>query len=136
MIQIDQTELTFSDLGSGRPYLLLHGGGGPLTVTPFAELLASTPARVITPTHPGFAGTHRSDTMRTVRDLAALYVGLIAKLELRDVTVIGNSVGGWIAAEMALLDTSRSAISAAIQPPTELPMTVTSRSSNFAIRPT
>src|SRR5690242_13324487 len=107
MIQIDQTELTFSDLGSGRPYLLLHGGGGPLTVTPFAELLASTPARVITPTHPGFAGTHRSDTMRTVRDLAALYVGLIAKLELRDVTVIGNSIGGWIAAEMALLDTSR-----------------------------
>jgi pimeloyl-ACP methyl ester carboxylesterase len=107
MIQIDQTELTFSDLGSGRPYLLLHGGGGPLTVTPFAELLASTPARVITPTHPGFAGTHRSDTMRSVRDLATLYVGLIAKLELRDVTVIGNSVGGWIASEMALLDTSR-----------------------------
>jgi pimeloyl-ACP methyl ester carboxylesterase len=107
VIQIGQTELAFSDLGSGRPFLLLHGGGGPPTVTSFAELLASTPARVITPTHPGFAGTHRADSMRTVRDLAALYVGLVAKLDLRDVTVVGNSVGGWIAAEMALLDASR-----------------------------
>jgi pimeloyl-ACP methyl ester carboxylesterase len=108
MIVIDQTELTFSDIGSGRPFLLLHGGGGPLTVTPFAQLLASThPARVITPTHPGFAGTPRTESMGTIRDLATLYVDLIAKLDLRDVTVVGNSVGGWIAAEMALLDTSR-----------------------------
>jgi len=108
MIQIDQTELTLSDIGTGRPFLLLHGGGGPLTVTPFAQQLASThPARVITPTHPGFAGTPRTESMGTIRDLAALYVDLIAKLDLRDVTVVGNSVGGWIAAEMALLDTSR-----------------------------
>ena len=108
MMLIDETELTFSDLGAGRPFLLLHGGGGPLTATPFAELLASRhAARVITPTHPGFAGTPRTESMRIVRDLAALYVDLIAKLDLRDVTVIGNSIGGWIASEIALLDTSR-----------------------------
>src|SRR5258708_11294615 len=108
MMRIDKPELTLSALGSGRPFLLLHGGGGPLTVTPFAELLASThSARVITPTHPGFAGTPRTENMRTVRDLAVLYVDLIANLDLRDVTVVGNSIGRWIAAEMALLDTSR-----------------------------
>jgi pimeloyl-ACP methyl ester carboxylesterase len=108
MMQIDKTQLTFSDIGSGRPFLLLHGGGGPQTVTPFAELLSSThSARVVTPTHPGFAGTPRLESTRTVRDLAALYVGLITHLDLRDVTVVGNSIGGWIAAEMALLDTSR-----------------------------
>ena len=77
-------------------------------MTPFAELLASThSARVITPTHPGFAGTPRAEGTRTVRDLAALYVDLVTQLDLRDVTVVGNSVGGWIASEMALLDTSR-----------------------------
>jgi len=108
MIELDRADLTYSDYRSGRPFLLLHGGGGPLTVTPFAQLLASThPARVITPTHPGFAGTPRTESMGTIRDLATLYVDLIAKLDLRDVTVVGNSVGGWIAAEMALLDTSR-----------------------------
>ena len=47
--------LTVDDRGEGRPFLLLHGGGGPQTVAGFAELLATQgPARVITPVHPGF----------------------------------------------------------------------------------
>ena len=50
--------VTIDDRGEGRPFLLLHGGGGPQTVAHFAELLATKePARVITPTHPGFGGT-------------------------------------------------------------------------------
>jgi pimeloyl-ACP methyl ester carboxylesterase len=35
--------------------------------------------------------------------LAALYAELLDELELDDVTVVGNSIGGWIAAELALL---------------------------------
>src|ERR1700687_1869816 len=101
-------EVSVTDKGEGRPFLLLHGGGGPLTVNAFADLLAGQrPARVIVPTHPGFGGTPRPEWLATVPDLAALYVALLAELGLDDVTVIGNSIGGWIAAEMALLDTSR-----------------------------
>jgi pimeloyl-ACP methyl ester carboxylesterase len=101
-------EVSVTEKGKGHPILLLHGGGGPLTVNGFADLLAAQrAARVITPTHPGFGGTPRPDSLASVPDLAALYVALLAELNLRDVTVIGNSIGGWIAAEMALLDTSR-----------------------------
>src|SRR6266849_6376066 len=101
-------EVTVAEKGEGHPILLLHGGGGPLTVSGFADLLAAQrPARVITPTHPGFGGTPRPDSLATVPGLAALYVALLANLGLRDVTVIGNSIGGWIAAEMALVDTIR-----------------------------
>jgi pimeloyl-ACP methyl ester carboxylesterase len=101
-------EVSVTDKGEGRPFLLLHGGGGPLTVNGFADLLAAQrPARVITPTHPGFGGTPRPDSLTSVQGLAALYIALLAELSLRDVTVIGNSIGGWIAAEMALLDTNR-----------------------------
>jgi pimeloyl-ACP methyl ester carboxylesterase len=101
-------EVSVTEKGEGRPILLLHGGGGPLTVTGFADLLAAErAARVITPTHPGFGGTPRPDSLATVPALAALYTELLAELSLHDVTVIGNSIGGWIAAEMALLDTSR-----------------------------
>jgi pimeloyl-ACP methyl ester carboxylesterase len=101
-------EVSVTERGEGHPFLLLHGGGGPLTVNGFADLLAAQrPARVITPTHPGFGGTPRPDWLATVPGLAALYIALLAELGLRDVTVIGNSIGGWIAAEMALLDTSR-----------------------------
>ncbi|HEV2217610.1 MAG TPA: alpha/beta hydrolase [Candidatus Dormibacteraeota bacterium] len=100
-------EVTVSERGEGAPYLLLHGGGGPLTMSGFADLLASQPARVITPTHPGFAGTPRPDSLHSVRGLAGLYVALLDALELQDVTVVGNSMGGWIAAEMALLNSPR-----------------------------
>jgi pimeloyl-ACP methyl ester carboxylesterase len=101
-------EVSVTDKGEGRPFLLLHGGGGPLTVNGFTDLLAAQrPARVITPTHPGFGGTPRPDSLTSVQGLAALYIALLAELGLRDVTVIGNSIGGWIAAEMALLDTNR-----------------------------
>jgi pimeloyl-ACP methyl ester carboxylesterase len=112
-VQLDgggQVEVKFVDQGSGRAVLLLHGGGGPLTVTPFAERLAAArPARVIAPTHPGFAGTPRPESITTVRGLAELYTSLLEQLDLSDVTVVGNSIGGWIAAEMALVEPSRAA---------------------------
>ena len=101
-------DLTVADYGGGRPVLLLHGGGGPDTVGKFAELFASTrPVRVIVPTHPGFGGTPRPEGLHTIYGLAALYVALLDQLDLADVTVIGNSIGGWIAAEIGLLASPR-----------------------------
>lgn len=105
---IGPVDLTFTDQGTGRNFLLLHGGAGPVSVSSFADLLSSDrAARVLTPTHPGFMGTPRSDGLRDVKGLAALYVTLIDDLEISDVTVIGNSVGGWIAAEIAILNSPR-----------------------------
>jgi pimeloyl-ACP methyl ester carboxylesterase len=106
--QIGGVPLTLDDQGTGRPILLLHGGGGLRTVIDFARLMADdTGFRVLTPTHPGFEGTDRPDKLETVRGLAVLYAGLLETLDLRDVIVVGNSIGGWIAAEMAVLDLSR-----------------------------
>jgi pimeloyl-ACP methyl ester carboxylesterase len=98
----------FTDSGAGRPFLLLHGGGGPQTVAGFGALLAgSHPARVVTPTHPGFGGTTRPESLTTIGALADLYLALVDKLGLEGVTVVGNSIGGWIAAEMALRTTGQ-----------------------------
>jgi pimeloyl-ACP methyl ester carboxylesterase len=98
----------FTDSGAGRPFLLLHGGGGPQTVAGFGGLLAgSHPARVVTPTHPGFGGTTRPESLTTIGGLADLYLALLDKLGLEGVTVVGNSIGGWIAAEMALRSTGQ-----------------------------
>src|SRR6266699_4189937 len=82
-------ELSVTERGEGHPLLLLHGGGGPLTVAGFADLLAAErPARVITPTHPGFAGTPRPDSLTSVRGLAAVYAALLAELGIEGVTVV------------------------------------------------
>jgi pimeloyl-ACP methyl ester carboxylesterase len=101
-------DLTVSERGRGRHVLLLGGGGGPLTVEPWADRLGEArPAHVLTPTHPGFGGTPRPPALNSIRGLAALYVAVLDALDLRDVTVVGNSIGGWIAAEMALLGSPR-----------------------------
>jgi pimeloyl-ACP methyl ester carboxylesterase len=94
--------LTWTDAGTGRPFLLLHGGGGVATVADLGARLAAH-GRVVTPRHPGFDGTPRPDGMRSPRDLARLYAALLAELDLRGVTVVGNSLGGWVAAEIAAL---------------------------------
>lgn len=94
--------VTVTEQGEGRPFLLLHGGAGPQSVAEFAALLAKD-GRVLMPTHPGFGGTPRPDRLTSIAQLAAVYARLLEDLGLTGVTVIGNSIGGWIAAEMALL---------------------------------
>ena len=98
--------LGYRDHGQGRAYLILHGGAGPNSVGGLAVALAAK-SRTITPTHPGFAGEPRPAWLSSVPDLALAYLGLLERLDLRDVIVIGNSIGGWIAAEMALRKSPR-----------------------------
>jgi pimeloyl-ACP methyl ester carboxylesterase len=105
---LGEAAVTIEDQGEGATYLLLHGGAGPQSVAGLGGLLlASGPARVITPVHPGFGGTQRPDWLTSVPGLATVYSALLDQLDLRDVTVIGNSIGGWIAAELALLSAGR-----------------------------
>ncbi len=94
------------EYGSGHPMLVLHGGGGPLTVAGLASAL-SMRAHVLVPTHPGFAGEPRPEWFDSIGDLAIAYLDLLEQLDLRDVMVIGSSLGSWIAAEMSVRDTSR-----------------------------
>jgi pimeloyl-ACP methyl ester carboxylesterase len=92
--------------GSGRPILVLHGGAGQQSVIGLATALSRS-ARVLVPTHPGFEGEPRPEWFDSIDDLAFAYLDLLARLDLRDVLVIGSSVGGWIASTMALRDTSQ-----------------------------
>jgi pimeloyl-ACP methyl ester carboxylesterase len=105
---IGPVEVSVADYGSGQPFLLLHGGAGPQSVSGFAETFAAAhDVRVLVPTHPGFGGTLRPEALRSIPGLAALYNALLDQLDLQDVTIIGNSIGGWITAEIALLKSAR-----------------------------
>lgn len=83
----------------------LHGGGGPATVAGLASHLARS-AHTITPVHPGWDGTHRPAWLTGIDDLALAYLHLLRQRGLRDVLVVGSSIGGWTAAEMAVRDTA------------------------------
>jgi pimeloyl-ACP methyl ester carboxylesterase len=89
------------EFGTGLPVLVLHGGGGPLTTALLAQHLGET-AHVIAPTHPGFNGSARDESITNVRSLADVYAQYLIERDLRDVVVVGSSVGGWLTAELAL----------------------------------
>lgn len=84
-----------------RPALVLHGGGGPKTVASLVGHLA-TGLRVSAPTHPGWEGTARPGSIASVADLAAGYLTRLLDHGERDVVLVGSSIGGWIALEMAV----------------------------------
>ena len=92
--------------GSGQPLLMLHGGGGPVAGLPFAEKLAGK-FEIVAPTHPGFGGSRIPDQFDRVDDLVFLYLDLLDELDLKDVVLMGFSMGGWTAAEMATMTTER-----------------------------
>ena len=104
----DDLAITVAEYGvntDGQAVLLLHGGAGPRTMAGLATAL-SEHVYALVPTHPGFDGTPRPEWADTIADLAEAYLDLLGKLDLTGVMVIGNSIGGWIASEMALRDTS------------------------------
>ena len=104
-LQVSIDERGDTARSDGRAFLILHGGAGPRSVAGLAAALAEhAPAPVVIPTHPGFDGTLRAPWLDSAADLADAYLDLLEKLGLDDVMVIGNSIGGWIAAEMALRD--------------------------------
>ena len=73
---------------------------------PFADRLAER-FEVIQPVHPGFAGTPIPEHFDNIQDLIFLYLDLIDELNLENTILAGFSMGGWLAAEIATINTKR-----------------------------
>jgi pimeloyl-ACP methyl ester carboxylesterase len=100
MISIAGVELDVFERGQGEPILHLHGGGGIGLDLPFLELLAKE-RRVIAPSHPGFGKSSLPDWLDSIDDIAHIYLELLDRLGLARTDVVGVSIGGWIAADLA-----------------------------------
>ena len=89
--------------GSGEPLLYLHSASAESTEwNPAFETLAAE-YDVIAPIHPGFPGSGGLERIHGIGDLVLHYVDLLDRLGLRRAHVVGSSLGGWIAAELASL---------------------------------
>jgi pimeloyl-ACP methyl ester carboxylesterase len=93
------------DSGSGYPLLYLHGIAAKQEDSFLAELAANY--RVIAPRIPGFGGSTGSGHLSDIHDLVYLYLDLLDELDLRNLPIVGHSLGGMLAAELAAVQPER-----------------------------
>jgi len=88
------------------PLVFLHGAGGHTGWMAFLDELARDFA-VYAPEHPGFGRSDDPPWLDEIGDLAYFYLDFLAALGLDNVHLVGTSLGGWIAAELAVRSTAR-----------------------------
>jgi pimeloyl-ACP methyl ester carboxylesterase len=96
-------EITLHRAGRGEPLLYLHSASAEATL--WGESFERLAQRydVVVPVHPGFPGSGGLDRIRTIGDLVLHEVDLLDALDIRRTHVVGSSLGGWLAAELASL---------------------------------
>jgi pimeloyl-ACP methyl ester carboxylesterase len=92
--------------GAGEPLVVLPGASGAGPWQPFMGALAEK-FDVIVPEHPGFGESDTPEWLDTIHDLAYFDLDLLAALGLDRVHLVGISLGGWVAAELAVRNTRR-----------------------------
>jgi pimeloyl-ACP methyl ester carboxylesterase len=106
MIDVRGTRIRILRGGSGPPLVFLHGASGHVGWLPFLERLSQR-FDVIAPEHPGFGRSDDPPWLDRPSDLAYFYLDLMEWLNLGGTHLIGTSLGGWIAAELAIRQTAR-----------------------------
>jgi pimeloyl-ACP methyl ester carboxylesterase len=99
-IKIAGIDLEVFEAGEGAPLLWLHGSQGFNPKQEFVPLFAAR-RRLIVPSHPGFGRSSLPDWLDSIDDIAHIYLELMDTLGLGKVDLVGCSIGGWTAAEMA-----------------------------------
>jgi pimeloyl-ACP methyl ester carboxylesterase len=102
-------------LGATRIEVERRGAGAPLLILPSEEALEqqsqvladlARDRELIIVSAPGFGRSDRPDWITRPDDISYVMLDLVQLLGLKKVDVLGFSLGGWIAAEMAIKDDS------------------------------
>jgi len=99
-------EYEYLEKGEGPPLLYLHACEG---LDPDEAVLAKLARHfhVIALAHPGFGMSELPRRFRTIDDVSYFYLDVLDARGLKDLTVVGSSLGAWIALEIATKDCSR-----------------------------
>jgi len=112
---ITGTKIRIMRKGKGSPLLFLHGASGASHWLPFMEKLSETHA-VIVPEHPGFGVSDNPEWLDNISDLSFFYLDFLDHLGLDRVNLVGTSIGGWLAAEIAIRNATKLASLTVVAP--------------------
>ncbi len=99
-ITVSGLQIEYFDEGQGPVVLYLHSSEGPNPELELIKALTKT-NRVVMPALPGFGISETASFIKSVDDMSYVVLDLIEALDLTDVTVLGSSLGGWLAVEVA-----------------------------------
>jgi pimeloyl-ACP methyl ester carboxylesterase len=92
----------YFEAGNGLPLLFLHGAGGLAQNDPFFAKLASK-YHVYAPLLPGYGDSEECHELRDMLDFTLHSWDVVDALALKKPIIVGHSMGGMIAAEMAAI---------------------------------
>jgi pimeloyl-ACP methyl ester carboxylesterase len=106
MLPLQEAKIEIERRGRGKPLLLLHGEDTYEPTLPLIDELARR-FEVIMPWMPGYGRSTLPESVHGIEDISYLWLDLLDRLNLKNVAVMGFSVGGWAAAEMATKNCGR-----------------------------
>ena len=99
-VELPGARIEVERMGSGAPLVFLQSAETYEAGLDLVDRLAEN-REVFLPWAPGYGGSPLPDNVRTIDDVAYIYLDLIERYGLSDIVLVGCSLGGWIAAEMA-----------------------------------
>ena len=101
-VETQHAPIRYLEGGAGEPLVFLHGAGGMTADDPLLAELASR-FHVYAPFLPGYGESEECGSLRDMLDFALHGWDVVEALGLKNPILVGHSMGGMIAAEMAAL---------------------------------
>jgi pimeloyl-ACP methyl ester carboxylesterase len=101
-LQVGKLRIRYADSSSGKPVLLMHGLGGSIEswTNNIAELAKNF--RVISVDLPGFGLSDKPKINYTIKFYREFVVQFLKQLQLDQISIVGSSLGGHVAVEVAI----------------------------------
>jgi len=101
-VQTEHVPVQYLEGGSGQSLVFLHGAGGMTAEDPFLAKLSQS-FHVHAPFLPGYGASEEAPELRDMLDITLHTLDVVDALGLKDPILVGHSMGGMIAAEMAAI---------------------------------
>ena len=101
-VKTQHVPVRYLEGGSGPDLVFLHGAGGVTAEDPFLKALAEK-HHVYAPLIPGYGDSEECPEIRDMLDFTLHTWDVVEALGLKDPILVGHSMGGMIAAEMAAI---------------------------------
>lgn len=102
LLDVDGIAIRYVRFGHGTPLVYLHSSVGEAGALPVFDALAAAGFEVIAPELPGFGQSAAEPVWQHISDVVFTLRRILDLLDVPRAVLVGSSLGGWLAAELAI----------------------------------